>query len=75
MVIGGSSGIGLETARRARAEGADIILAARNRDRLEQGNSALMGELNLTRKPVAARDLTTRDARGHRSPASPIGGI
>ena len=36
VLIGGSSGIGLETARRARAEGADIILAARNPDRLKQ---------------------------------------
>jgi NAD(P)-dependent dehydrogenase (short-subunit alcohol dehydrogenase family) len=35
-VIGGSSGMGLETARRARAEGADVILTARNRQRLEQ---------------------------------------
>jgi NAD(P)-dependent dehydrogenase (short-subunit alcohol dehydrogenase family) len=33
-VIGGSSGIGLETARLARARGADIILTARNPDRL-----------------------------------------
>jgi len=36
VVIGGSSGIGLETARRARAEGADVILAGRNPERLEQ---------------------------------------
>jgi NAD(P)-dependent dehydrogenase (short-subunit alcohol dehydrogenase family) len=36
VVIGGSSGIGLETARRARAEGAKLILAARNPERLEQ---------------------------------------
>jgi NAD(P)-dependent dehydrogenase (short-subunit alcohol dehydrogenase family) len=36
VVIGGSAGIGLETARRARAEGASVILAARNPDRLEQ---------------------------------------
>jgi NAD(P)-dependent dehydrogenase (short-subunit alcohol dehydrogenase family) len=36
VVIGGSSGIGLETARRARAEGADVILAGRNPDRLRQ---------------------------------------
>jgi NAD(P)-dependent dehydrogenase (short-subunit alcohol dehydrogenase family) len=36
VVIGGSAGIGLETARRARAEGADVILTGRNRDRLEQ---------------------------------------
>ena len=36
VVIGGSAGIGLETARRARAEGADVILAGRNPERLEQ---------------------------------------
>jgi NAD(P)-dependent dehydrogenase (short-subunit alcohol dehydrogenase family) len=35
-VIGGSAGIGLETARRARAEGAEVILAARNPDRLQR---------------------------------------
>ena len=36
VVIGGSAGIGLETARRARAEGADVVLTGRNPDRLEQ---------------------------------------
>ncbi len=36
VVIGGSAGIGLETARRARAEGADVVLAARNPERLER---------------------------------------
>ena len=36
VLIGGSAGIGLETARRARAEGADVILAARHPDRLKQ---------------------------------------
>src|ERR1700676_500961 len=36
VVIGGSAGIGLETARRARAEGAKLILAARNPEHLEQ---------------------------------------
>jgi NAD(P)-dependent dehydrogenase (short-subunit alcohol dehydrogenase family) len=35
IVIGGSAGIGLETARSARAEGADVILTGRNPDRLE----------------------------------------
>jgi len=34
VVIGGSAGIGLETARQARASGADVILAARGPDRL-----------------------------------------
>ena len=36
VVIGGSLGIGLETARRAREEGADMILAARDPDRLQR---------------------------------------
>jgi len=41
LVIGGSSGIGLETARLARANGADIILTARNPDRLHRAGLAL----------------------------------
>ena len=36
VLIGGSAGIGLETARRARAEGAEVILVGRNPERLEQ---------------------------------------
>src|ERR1700678_4430085 len=41
VVIGGSSGIGLETARRARAEGAKLILAARNPESLENASREL----------------------------------
>jgi len=36
VVIGGTAGIGLETARRARAEGASVILTGRNPERLKQ---------------------------------------
>jgi NAD(P)-dependent dehydrogenase (short-subunit alcohol dehydrogenase family) len=36
VVIGGSAGIGLETARRARAEGAQVILTGRDPDRLRR---------------------------------------
>src|SRR2546421_378308 len=36
VAIGGSAGIGLETARRARAEGAEVILTGRNAERLER---------------------------------------
>ncbi len=36
VVIGGSSGIGLETARQARSEGADVIVAGRDPQRLER---------------------------------------
>jgi NAD(P)-dependent dehydrogenase (short-subunit alcohol dehydrogenase family) len=36
VLIGGSAGIGLETARLARREGADVILTGRNPERLER---------------------------------------
>jgi len=36
VVIGGSSGMGLETARRAREEGAEVILTGRNAEPLKQ---------------------------------------
>ena len=51
VVIGGSAGIGLETARRARAEGADVILTGRNPDRLSAG-----GEPSSARCSTAAFD-------------------
>src|SRR5262249_37760555 len=41
VVIGGSGGIGLETARRARAEGAGLILTARNPEPLKRAGSEL----------------------------------
>lgn len=41
VVIGGSAGIGLETARLARAEGADVILTGRDPERLGQAAAEL----------------------------------
>jgi len=41
VVIGGSAGIGLETARRAHAEGAKLILTGRNPEPLQRAASAL----------------------------------
>ena len=55
-LIGGSSGIGLETARRARTEGADVILVGRNKDRLDRAAQ----ELGAQR--TAAFDATDEDA-------------
>ena len=52
VVIGGSAGIGLETARAARAEGANLILTGRNPDHL--GHAAR--ELNVL--STAAFDAT-----------------
>jgi NAD(P)-dependent dehydrogenase (short-subunit alcohol dehydrogenase family) len=56
VVIGGSAGIGLETARRARAEGANVILTARNPGRLEQAAA------ELGARSSAAFDATDWDA-------------
>jgi NAD(P)-dependent dehydrogenase (short-subunit alcohol dehydrogenase family) len=44
VVIGGSAGIGLETARRARSEGAAVIITGRNRERLLQAASDIGAE-------------------------------
>jgi NAD(P)-dependent dehydrogenase (short-subunit alcohol dehydrogenase family) len=55
VVIGGSAGIGLETARRARAEGADVVLTARDPDRLERAAT------ELGAKGSAAFDATDFD--------------
>src|SRR6516164_739934 len=57
LVIGGSSGIGLETARLARAKGADIILTARNPDRLHRAGLELGAS-------IAAFDATDFDRLG-----------
>jgi NAD(P)-dependent dehydrogenase (short-subunit alcohol dehydrogenase family) len=58
VVIGGSAGIGLETARLARAEGADVILTARTPERL-QAAAAEVGALR-----TAAFDATEWAALG-----------
>jgi NAD(P)-dependent dehydrogenase (short-subunit alcohol dehydrogenase family) len=55
VVIGGSAGIGLETARLARAAGADVILTGRDPDRLERAASDI-GALS-----TAAFDATDAD--------------
>jgi NAD(P)-dependent dehydrogenase (short-subunit alcohol dehydrogenase family) len=54
VVIGGSAGIGLETARRARAEGADVVLTGRNPERLQNAASEL-GTLSRTTATTEAR--------------------
>jgi NAD(P)-dependent dehydrogenase (short-subunit alcohol dehydrogenase family) len=58
VVIGGSAGIGLETARRAREEGADVILTARDPDRLRRAG------LELGAASIAAFDATDFERLG-----------
>jgi NAD(P)-dependent dehydrogenase (short-subunit alcohol dehydrogenase family) len=57
LVIGGSSGIGLETARLAHAKGADIILTARDPDRVYRAGLELGAS-------IAAFDATDFDRLG-----------
>jgi NAD(P)-dependent dehydrogenase (short-subunit alcohol dehydrogenase family) len=59
VVIGGSAGIGLETARLARAEGADVILTGRSRDRLESAATELGA---LSTASFDASDLAALEA-------------
>jgi NAD(P)-dependent dehydrogenase (short-subunit alcohol dehydrogenase family) len=54
LVIGGSAGIGFETARRAREEGADVIITARDPDRLHRAGLELGAS-------IAAFDATDFD--------------
>jgi NAD(P)-dependent dehydrogenase (short-subunit alcohol dehydrogenase family) len=51
VLIGGSAGIGLETARLARAEGAEVVIAGRDAGRVESAAAA-----------VGARETATFDA-------------
>ena len=41
VVIGGSAGMGLETARKTRTEGANLVLTGRNRERLQSAASEI----------------------------------
>ena len=60
LVTGGSSGLGLATARRLVAEGARVVLAARNPAALD----AAVAELGDQRAAALAVDLAAPDAAG-----------
>lgn len=55
VVVGGSSGIGLSTAEMAKREGAEIIIASRNAERLDKA----AGKLNAIAIPA---DVTSDDS-------------
>jgi NAD(P)-dependent dehydrogenase (short-subunit alcohol dehydrogenase family) len=59
VVIGGSAGIGLETARLALAEGADVVLAGRNPERLKRAAEELGVETTAT---FDANDMAALEA-------------
>jgi len=55
VVVGGSSGIGLSTAELAKAEGAEVIIASRNADRLK----AVAAKMGVTAIPA---DVTSDES-------------
>src|SRR5215217_626489 len=57
LVIGGSSGLGLETARRAHGEGAEVIITARGPERVYQAGLDVEGS-------IAALNATDFDRLG-----------
>ena len=64
VVIGGSSGMGLETARRAREEGAEVILTGRNAEHLREREAAKYCRQRPT--PVFGDDQSGADRSGDR---------
>jgi len=64
VLIGGSAGIGLETARQARTQGAEVILTGRNLDRLK-----------IAADDVGAREVAAFDANDSAALADFLGGL
>jgi NAD(P)-dependent dehydrogenase (short-subunit alcohol dehydrogenase family) len=56
VLIGGSAGIGLETARRARREGAEVVLTGRNPERLKRA------ALDVDARSTAAFDANDQES-------------
>jgi len=67
VLIGGSAGIGFETARRAQAEGADVILTGRNPERLQRaaGELAALSSAAFDASDPAALERFFRDLSTH----------
>ena len=57
VIIGGSSGIGLETARLALAEGASITIAGRSEGRLQRAAESLVAAGNVDRLRAVVADI------------------
>jgi NAD(P)-dependent dehydrogenase (short-subunit alcohol dehydrogenase family) len=72
VITGGSSGIGLATGRRLHAEGADLVLVARDKKRLEQAASTIGGDVLCVPADVASLDDIDRV---YETVSTEVGGI
>ena len=61
VVTGGASGIGLAFARQLARRGHDIVLVARNQQRLDQARQEITSEYNVSVETISI-DLTSTDA-------------
>jgi NAD(P)-dependent dehydrogenase (short-subunit alcohol dehydrogenase family) len=68
VILGGSSGIGLATAKAALAEGAKVVITGRSRDRLERARAALETDVR-----TVALDVT--DEAGTRALFTELGRV
>jgi NAD(P)-dependent dehydrogenase (short-subunit alcohol dehydrogenase family) len=62
IVTGSSTGIGAETARALAAGGANVVLAARNRDRTEEVEASIRANLSGADVEFGLLDLTSLDS-------------
>src|SRR3954471_3057293 len=75
LVIGGSSGLGLACAEALAAEGADLVLFARDKTRLDETCEELRSRFGVTVEPVAG-DVTVREhVAGLRATVTESGGL
>ena len=63
LITGGSSGIGLATARELATLGAGLVLVARNADRLEQARELILSEVSGCDVTILSADLSTVQGR------------
>jgi len=63
LITGGSSGIGLATARELAALGAELVLIARDESRLKQARSLILLDLPTARVEIVSADVATEEGR------------
>ena len=63
VVIGGSAGIGLATARRAREEGAEVVITGRNSERVDQAAAEISASILADFRRTLPDSAGAQDAR------------